>query len=51
MQPTGKFETYLPGRGRRPIKKGHGLDQWPALHLASVLICHLPLWESGRHNL
>lgn len=43
--------TYLPGRGRRPIKKGRGLDQWLALHLVSALVYHLPKWESGRHNL
>jgi hypothetical protein len=43
--------TYLPGRGRRGIKKPRGLDQWPALHLAGALVYHLPKWESGRHNL
>nr|TKV90449.1 hypothetical protein SEVIR_9G029800v2 [Setaria viridis] len=42
---------YLPGRGRRAIKKARGLGQWPALHLAGALAYHLPKWESGRHNL
>jgi hypothetical protein len=45
------FVPYLPGRGRRGIKKPRGLDQWPALHLAGALVYHLPKWESGRHNL
>ncbi|PNT69461.1 hypothetical protein BRADI_3g55885v3 [Brachypodium distachyon] len=43
--------TYLPGRGRRPIMKGRGLDQWLTLHLVSVWVYHLPKRESGRHNL
>nr|TKV91462.1 hypothetical protein SEVIR_9G098200v2 [Setaria viridis] len=42
---------YLPGRGRWAIKKAHGLDQWPTLHLVGALVYHLPKWESGRHNL
>jgi len=43
--------TYLPGRGRRAIKKARGLGQWPTLHLVGVLAYHLLKWESGRHNL
>lgn len=51
IRAEGSLQTHLPGRGRRPIKKGRGLDQRLALHLASALAYHLPSWESGRHNL
>ncbi|PNT78263.1 hypothetical protein BRADI_1g76413v3 [Brachypodium distachyon] len=47
----GNLATYLPGRGRRPIMKGRGLDQWLTLHWVRALVYHLPKWESGRHNL
>jgi hypothetical protein len=43
------FAPYLLGRGKRVIKKTHGLDQWPALHLVGALAYHLLKWESGRH--
>jgi hypothetical protein len=43
--------SYLPGRGRRVIKKACGLDQRLALHFAGALVYHHPKWVSGRHNL
>ncbi|PNT73880.1 hypothetical protein BRADI_1g03483v3 [Brachypodium distachyon] len=47
----GNLAPYLPGRGRRGIKKPRGLGQGPTLHMVGALAYHLPKRESGRHNL
>ena len=41
-KPVAPVAPYLPGRGRWAIKKAHGLDQWPTLHLVGALVYHLP---------
>jgi hypothetical protein len=37
----GYHSSYLSGRDQWLIIKGHGLGQWPALHLVCVLSYHL----------
>ncbi|KAF7080909.1 hypothetical protein CFC21_084906 [Triticum aestivum] len=51
MSPRCNLATYLPGRGRRLIKKGRGLGKWSTLHFVGALAYHLPKWKSGRRNL
>lgn len=44
----GNLAPYLPGRGRRGIKKPRGLGQWLILHLVGALAYHLP--SQAKHE-